>query len=235
MSKIIFKSPTKEEFKQVESVFIDVWNQNLLEDVFIKHINSEEHSIICAYMNKEIVGVVSSFLSISGAQERRWEVDLVVVKKKCQGLGIGARLVQETLKKAKEHSVEFARAVVRVDNIASQNIFRKSQFKTDNITYSLQLWEPNQIEYKPMKIENITYLPMDTLGYKGLWIENLFNNNLNKNNFEQAIHYAQQKAFLENRQNTGALISQKNINKIPKSILDLSKCQGEYNWWVYKL
>lgn len=233
MGNITFCSPTRDEFKLVEKIFLDVWEQPLLKEVFIKHINSDKYSIICAYIDAEIVGVVSSFLSISNKKERRWEVDLIAVKRKYQGLGIGKGLVYETLKKALELNVDFARALVRTDNTASQTIFKKSGFKTDNIRYHLQLWKPENIGNKLLQIPNVMYLLMNTLSYRGLWIENLFDKSMSQSEVEQAIYYAQHKAFMENRDNTGALICENDINKLPEHIFNLSRCNGKYNWWTY--
>ncbi len=232
MSNIFFQTPCIDEFKLLEKVFLDVWNQPLLEEVFIKHINSNEHSIICAYKDKEIVGAVSSFFTISNTNKRRWEVDLIAVKSEYQGLGIGISLLNESLKEAAKQNVDFARAVVRLENIPSQRIFEKAMFKTDGITNFLQLWEPEDNKVKSLVNKKATYLPMDTLSYRGLWIENLFDK-MTSSEIKQAIKYARYIAFTQERVNTGVLVSEIDLKKIPKEILDESKCHGKYNWWIY--
>lgn len=234
MGNIRFINPRIEDFDKVQSVFKNVWDINILKDMYIKHINSEEYSIICAVKNKEIVGVVSGFTSISLDEKKRWEVDLLAVKKEHQGKGIGTLLVKESLKVGEKQGVDFARALVAIDNYGSQNAFKKSNFQKDKYIYNLQLWKPEEIKTYIKKDEKIKYLQMDTLSYRGLWIENLFYVDMNEQRFKEAILYAQQKAFNDKRHNTGATIKEEDMSKIPEKIFKESTCNGKYNWWYYR-
>lgn len=76
-----------------------------------------------------IVGYVSAFATSSQAAER-WEVDELAVHPQAQGRGIGTALVARALEAgAQQAGLRKARALVSVDNPASQQVFLKNGFR----------------------------------------------------------------------------------------------------------
>lgn len=76
-----------------------------------------------------IVGYVSAFPTHSLAASR-WEVDELAVHPQAQGRGIGTALVARALAVgAQQSGLHEARALVAVDNLASQRVFVKNGFR----------------------------------------------------------------------------------------------------------
>lgn len=76
-----------------------------------------------------VVGYVSAFVTHSLAAGR-WEVDELAVHPEAQGRGIGTALVARALEAgAQQAGLHEARALVAVENVASQRVFVKNGFR----------------------------------------------------------------------------------------------------------
>ena len=84
-----------DDAQAIHLILQETWGESLLFDVFIHHISSPEHQAFVATDGGEIVGFLSAFLVPSPV--RRWEIDLIIVRSKSQGKGIGTSLIEEAL------------------------------------------------------------------------------------------------------------------------------------------
>lgn len=235
MGEIIFKEPSLEEFEAVQEVFRDVWDMHIMRETYASQVYNKNASVIGAYLDGEIVGVISSVMSVNKRGKKRWELDLLAVKKLVQGKGIGTRLVQESIKRGEALECDYARGLIRIENVGSQKAFERAGFKKQEGIYNLILWQTWSFKEKLREVHDITYLPMETLAYRGLWIEDLFSSDRSPNEYKMAINYAQQLAKNEKRDNTGATILKEDVNKLPRSIVKQSANHGKYNWWTIDL
>jgi len=235
MGEIILREPSLDEFEAVQEVFQDVWDMHIMRETYAAQIYNKNASVIGAYLDGEIIGVISSFMSVNKRGKKRWEIDLIAVKKSVQGKGIGTRLVQESLERGEALEGDYARALIRIGNIGSQKAFEISGFKKQEGIYNLILWETWSFKEKLREVQDITYLPMETLSYRGLWIEDLFSRERSHDEYKMAINYAQQLAKNEKRDNTGATILKEDVDKLPRSIVKQSANHGKYNWWTMDL
>ncbi len=86
-----------------------------------------EHRAYLAWEDAEPAGFCSCFITPT---EEGWqlEVDLLGVAPAHRGRGLGTRLIQHSVGKALQEGIRSFRAVVAVDNLASQGAFRRAGF-----------------------------------------------------------------------------------------------------------
>jgi ribosomal protein S18 acetylase RimI-like enzyme len=90
-----------------------------------------------AVAGDRIVGYVSAFATHS-LTAGRWEVDELAVHPQAQGRGIGTTLVAQALAEgARQSGLREARALVAVDNLASQRVFIKNGFQAVDTVHLL--------------------------------------------------------------------------------------------------
>jgi ribosomal protein S18 acetylase RimI-like enzyme len=87
-----------------------------------------EHAAYVAYAGEWGVGFCSSFDTPTGAGARL-EVDMLGVLPAYRGRGIATRLIRHATQEAIERGVGVGRAVVALDNVASQKAFRRAGFR----------------------------------------------------------------------------------------------------------
>jgi ribosomal protein S18 acetylase RimI-like enzyme len=101
------------------------------EQVVALESDAEQYAWV-ACDGDRVVGYVSAFATHSLAAGR-WEVDELAVHPEAQGRGIGTALVARALEVgAGQAGLHEARALVAVDNLASQRVFLKNGFRAVN-------------------------------------------------------------------------------------------------------
>lgn len=98
----------------IHRILQETWGDSLLFDAFMDHISSSEYQVLVAVEAGEIAGFLSAFLVPSPVP--RWEIDLIIVRSKSQGKGIGTSLIEEALTYGSHLGVPWAKASIRVDN-----------------------------------------------------------------------------------------------------------------------
>jgi len=219
------------DIKGIAAVVYDVWEQDILTDVCKSQIKDDTCALWVAADKDDIAGFVSAFLTTGKDGDRRCEVDLVAVRHASQGQRLGRRLITKTCQDARMHNASVARAIVRVDNIASQRTFENAGFTTDWAIHKLLLWTPssdNPID----ETDNVTLLPVDTLTYRGLWIEGLTSEELTTKEQRQAVRAARSIVAKDDRLNTGALIPIDEEHLLATDLRDEARVHGEYYWFI---
>ena len=168
-----------------------------------------------------------NFITVSETGAQRLELDLLAVDPKAQGMGIGRRLIAESLLVARELDVPLLRALVRSENLVMRRLCASSGFAISEQSYDLYVASPEPGWNGPLDIEGTHLVPVETLAYSGIWIEG----SLRRAGILRALSVASAQQL----QRVGALVAQS--NRAPAQLLADNgfQAQGTYNWWTLKL
>lgn len=231
----MIRQACSDDVKGVEAVTQAVWSQDIDHEMFHDQVKKDTCCIQVAIDDGQVTGFVSTFLSVDVHQARRWEVDLLCVRPECQGKGLGTALIESVWDQAKAHTAHVARALVRTENVASQKAFARAGYTTDNRRHHLYLWTPLIGSEEFELPQDITLMPMDTLTYRGLWIEGVTSTAISHDVQGQVISIAQHRIASEKRINTGALIPVDEEEVFSLEARNLGEVHGEYCWWIKPL
>ncbi len=220
-----------DDAEAIHRILQETWGESLLFDVFADHISSPAHQVFVAVAADEVVGFLSAFL-VSGSVPR-WEIDLIIVCPASQGKGIGTSLIQEALTYSSHLEVRSVEASIRIDNYASQRAFAKVGFTMDAQVRSLLLWNPLAFRFVENIPETVYFIPVDTLTYRGLWIEGFIEPHLSQQAQHDVIRIAQSRIFDEDRLNTGMFIPTNLKDIIAPNLLTTATNHGQYHRWQY--
>src|SRR5690606_29957291 len=70
----------------------------------------------------------SAYDALDGTQPHFWEVDLLAVEPAFHGRGIGRALIEAARDAGRGAGTRYARALVRLDNVAAQTAFKRAGF-----------------------------------------------------------------------------------------------------------
>jgi ribosomal protein S18 acetylase RimI-like enzyme len=175
-----------------------------------------------------IVAFTSSFLTVLQKAIRRWEVDLLAVHPMARGQGWAPQLLKLSGQDARQHKANLTRALVKIDNTAAQRAFNNADFHTTGQLYRLYAWEPQALEPDPISGGSVSLVEVNTLTYRGIWIEGLGANTLTEERALQYVHLAQAVAAQQGRTLVSALLP---AEKPFGPLLDEAQLLGEYQWW----
>ena len=221
----------RSDAEAIHLILQETWRESLLFDVFVDHISSPEHQVFVAVEAGDVAGFLSAFLVSSPVP--RLEIDLIIVRSVSQGKGIGTSLIEEALTYGANLGVGWAKASIRTDNYASQRAFSKVGFTTDTQVRSLFLWEPLVCESVPNMPKTVHLIPVNTLTYRGLWIEGFFESQLSEKEQYDVIRAARNCIFHEDRFNTGMFIPDNLKHTIASDLLTAATDYGQYHRWEY--
>ena len=229
MSDIRLARP--DDAQAIHLILQETWGESLRVDVFIDHILSPEHQVFVAVAGDEVAGFLSAFLVLSPVP--RWEIDLIIVRSASQGKGIGTSLIKEALIYGSNLGAPWAKASIRIDNYASQRAFSKVGFTTDTQVRSLFIWDPLACDPATDVPETVRFIPVNTLLYRGLWIEGFIESQLSINEQRSVMRAAQDRIFHEGRLNTGLFIPDSLKHKFAPDLLTAATDFGQYHRWEY--
>ena len=229
MSDVRFARP--DDAEAIHLILQETWGESLLFDVFMDHVSSTEHQVFVAVEVGEVVGFLSAFLVSNPTP--RWEIDLIIVRATSQGKGIGTSLIREALTYGSRLEVRSAKASIRLDNYVSQRAFSKVGFTTDAQVRSLLLWKSLAFRLIESIPEAVHLIPVDTLTYRGLWIEGFIESQLSQQAQREVIRIAQSRIFDQGRLNTGLFIPDGLKGVIAPDLLTGATDHGQYHRWQY--
>jgi GNAT superfamily N-acetyltransferase len=208
----------------------EVWDQEILPDACRRLICGLWSTIWVAESEGSVEGFASGFLTVDGSGRRRGEIDLLAVRPDRQGEGLGPRLIAGLAGEAASWKVDVLRALIRVENHPSQKAFERAGFKTDRRVHRLLLWSPCSSLQPPEPPESVSLIPVDTITYRGVWIEGLAS--VGHPAQRAAVAAARAFAAQENRLNTGALVpAGAAIELAPGLSQQEATVQGDYYWF----
>ena len=229
MSDIRLAQP--DDAEAIHLILQETWGDSLLFDVFTDHISAPAYQALVAVEAGEVAGFLSAFLVSSTTP--RWEIDLIIVRSAIQGRGIGTSLIEEALTYGSNLSVHWAKASIRMDNYASQRAFSKAGFTTDTQVGSTFVWDPLACKAAANVPETVHFIPVDTLTYRGLWIEGFVESQLPQKEQHNVIRAAQNSIFHEDRLNAGVFIPDSLKHIIAPDLLTAATNLGQYHRWQY--
>ena len=212
----------------VERIVNNVWGQDVRDDAFRAHLQAETHALWVAEAQGEVVGFVSAFITLARDGQIRWEIDLIAVEPNDQGQGIGGKLIAKTCRDGRMRAVDLVRALIRVDNLPSQRAFSRVGFSSDGEIYQLLTWTPRPGAEDPCP-DQIALLPVDTLTYRGLWIEGL--DSLSRQDQRRALEVARAVAAAESCDNAGTVFPARQVEHLPPQLRAEADLQGSYYWF----
>ncbi len=215
----------------IHLILQETWEESLLFDVCMDHISSLEHQVFVVMDSGEVAGFLSAFLVPIPVP--RWEIDLILVRSTRRGKGIGTSLIEEALTYGSHLGVHCAAASIRVDNYASQRAFSKAGFVTEAQVRSLFLWNPLDCESATNVPETVHFIPVDTLTYRGLWIDGFIESQLPPKEQHNVIRAARNSIFHEDRLNTGLFIPDSFKHTLAPDLLTSATDFGQYHRWAY--
>ncbi len=214
----------------IAEIVQDVWEQDILPDVCEGQIEDDAAALWVAEEHSSVVGFVSAFLTLGGRGNRRWEIDLIAVTPASRRQGLGQRLIARAFRDGRRHDAAAARAIVRVNNISSQRTFEKAGFATDGDVYHVMLWSPKPGDAPALTTKGLPCVPVDTLVYRGLWIEDL--TGLPQTEQRSIVKTARAMAAREQRLNTGALIRADKEYLLVADLRAKAKMHGDYYQYI---
>ncbi|MAS35254.1 MAG: hypothetical protein CL610_14675 [Anaerolineaceae bacterium] len=135
-------------------------------------LRQPDHRAFVALADQRVVGFVDAFPTTNAAGHTRWEIDLLAVHPAYQGQKIGQRLIEAAVQAGQPHPIT-SRALIQVDNHASQGAFRRCGFSPDWQVYQLMIATGQQAG-NPQPLEQAVLIPVVTMNYSGLWLEGTF-------------------------------------------------------------
>ena len=220
-----------DDAEAIHRILQEAWGDSLLFDVFVDHISSPVHQVFVAVEAGEVVGFLAAFLIPEPIL--RWEIDTIIVRATSRGKGIGTSLIEEALIYGSHLGAHWAKASIRVNNDASQRAFSKVGFTTDAQVLSLLLWDPLACESATNVVEDVRFIPVNALTYRGLWIEGFVESQLSVQEQHNAIRAAQSRIFHENRKNTSLFIPDSFKQTIAPGLLATATDYGQFHHWHY--
>jgi ribosomal-protein-alanine N-acetyltransferase len=232
---IELRKATPADVPGIAAVVHDIWEQDILPDVCEAQTHCQACALYVAAEGDNVTGFVSAFLTVDKDGHRRWEVDLLAVRRASQGQRLGQRLVEAACADARAHGIPTARAAIRVDNVASRKTFENAGFKTDGEIHRLLIWTPTQDNGPALYGGSVTLVPVDTLTYRGLWLEGLTAWNVDAEEQRSAVQMARLITAWEGRHNTGAMIPAIGSHRLAPDLREAAEMHGEYCWFVRSL
>ncbi|MBN2471674.1 MAG: GNAT family N-acetyltransferase [Anaerolineae bacterium] len=129
-----------------------------------------DHATTVIVQDGLLAGFVDSFVTLGAQGARRWEIDLLAVHPDCRGQGMGRILIGANFGAGRRFAPQHARALIRLDNIASQRVFASAGFARAPETCRLVIatYGPDRALIPP---EGAHLIPVQTLTYRGIWVE----------------------------------------------------------------
>lgn len=141
----------------------------------LRALQQPDHAALIALSDAgRVAGFVDCFPTRALDGRIRWEVDLLAVHPHFQGQKIGQQLIDAATKAGRAAGASFARALIQVNNPASQGAFRRCGYVTDKQVYRLMISSDRQAG-AVQTLDSAALIPVVTMNYSGLWLEGAIN------------------------------------------------------------
>ena len=252
MASFSIRAATRQDCDGIGTVLREVWGDNLLEDVYQAQIDD------CAYAVRVAIDVATDSVAAFGigfpvlGSSSRWQIDLLAVRPIHQRKGLGKLLLQSLVSAGRRQGHTRAEGVVRVGNTGSEKAFESHWFVPDELV-QMMAWAPSDasITAGPESVLSskfdigntgqldIRLLPMNTVTYKGMWIEGFDGCKVAADYFDvetdatiadvvhRVVKIARDRIHYEGRTSVTALLPKQLVDMLPD--VDTSRdCYGQY-------
>ncbi len=171
-----------------------------------------------------VVAFVDGFLTRSAQGTPRWELDLLATHPAHRGRGIGAALVAACTAAGQRHGAPLARALVQVDNTASQRTFARCGYAAQPSPCALLVATDGQAaQGGPPPPPDLHLIRVVTLSYRGLWLEGALT--------PASFAAAQAALHRDGLDVAGAVIPLDRAEALRAAQEAGFTCRGVYRWW----
>jgi N-acetylglutamate synthase-like GNAT family acetyltransferase len=138
----------------------------------VKQLLTLSHNYVCvAVQSGVVVGFVENFMTVSQDNHIRLELDLLAVHPMARGQGIGKRLIQTSIDKAKQLGVDCLRALIASENRIMQHACKRQDLIQSQDEYGLYVISPQDISEHITETLQAHLILIETLTYTGIWLE----------------------------------------------------------------
>lgn len=167
---IVIQPATTADAPTIAAIAAAVWPDEPLDVEWIAATMADErHRTFVAQDGGAVVGFMDGFATRSRAGARRWEVDLLAVRPRWHGRGIGRALIGASVAAGAAASATAARALIRADNTGSERAFAACGFAPDADTSALHVADRVIVEASG----GMLVVPVRTCRYAGCWLEDV--------------------------------------------------------------
>jgi ribosomal protein S18 acetylase RimI-like enzyme len=221
---------TPDDVPRLSEVTANAFDGITLDEPYCRDLIAKgEYMVWAAIADNRVVGYAGAFVTMTTGAVRRWELDLLAVHRDYRGSQLGTKLILAADEESKTYKVKFARSLIRVENIASQKAFERAGYKTSGQVYDMLGWEPKASDARFGSGKLIVLLPVETLLYRGVWIEGLDSPLASEADKGQAIEAARAQAAAEQRYNASALVA---VDKpLSDNLIADASLQKPHQWW----
>lgn len=169
---ITIEPATIDHTQAIAQVMAQVWPDEAVNPAQIAlALSAPDHSThVATTAAGQVAGFVDGFVTLATDGTRRWEVDLLAVAPACQGQKIGQRLVAAAAHSARQHHTSLTRALIQIENRASQIAFQRCGYTTDRLDHVLAI-SADASHRGDSPIVPAHLIPVTTMRYSGLWLE----------------------------------------------------------------
>lgn len=220
-----YRLATPADCRGIAQLIRETWGTAADEDLIAGILSRKAEPVWIATNGAELTGFCASFMTRTIDGSPRWEIDLLAVQPDARGQGIGRTLVARSSETGQERGIGFQRGLIALHNRASARCFEVNGF---HAAESCELWVGppalNDALPPPPCPHNTHLIPVETLSYRGLWIEGRYD--------RTALAAAQHLARIEGRDTVGAVIpdgATHEAHQIPFTAV------GRYTWWILSM
>lgn len=174
-----------------------------------------------------VLAFADHFITVSGRNQRRLELDLLAVAPRVQGQGLGRRLLEKSVSLAQQRDVAALRALVRSDNLAMRRLCCSAGLKPSELEFNLYVAAPAAQSRQPLEVGAAHLIAVETFAYSGLWLEGAIT--------RAAIGWALSTAHSRGMQTVGALLAQGEGSAAALLVECGFQLLGSFNWWTLNL
>ena len=186
-------------------------------------LDDPAHEVLVAEVQGRVAGFVDSFVTTAANGDLRWEVDLLAVHPDWRGRQLGQKMILACLKAGQERGAAFARALIQVENRASQISFERCGFQLVPKVLCLYV-SPAKELFSTAAESDGHLLAVNTINYSGLWLE--------EDASESSLIVANAACWQKKCDLVGTLVIQANLSDNEKmNELGFTKV-GDYQWWT---
>jgi len=130
-------------------------------------IASQNHDTLVARDKEKIIGVLSCFVTRHPGGQQWYEFDLLATDPAHRRHGIASKLVKRAEVRATQREVSNKRALVRIDNLASEKTFGANHFSPTE-KQTLMVYQTTTTAKSMSPSSGV--IPVTTLLYSGYWL-----------------------------------------------------------------
>ena len=178
---------------------------------------------LVAWQGDEAVGFAAAFPTVTANGQRRWELDLLGVHPAARGQRLGTQLIEAMLRQLPHQPGEPIRALIAVNNIASQTAFRRAGFRQEQTEMALYNYDLGPAGQTSPAVIPAHLVPVQTLNYSGYWLEEIAE--------ASALSLATGLPASQNATLVGALLARDRPDLHTTARQAGYALMGNYHWW----